>query len=298
MTLMLATFALAVLAAAPATDTTFAVRPAGRLELNNFSGSITVKTWARNEVRVAAEHTSRVEIAIENSGPLTRIKAVHRRGHPSEVDYELTVPAGLGLDLSGVMTDIEVEGVSGEVNTQSVQGEIVVTGGRNVKAGSVDGDIRIRRASGKIECTAVNGDVRVADSRGSVLATTVNGQVRLEAIDSDDVQATTVNGEIDYGGPIKDRGTYRFESHAGSVRVAVPERTNATVSVATFSGDFSSSFPVQLTETRRGGRLHFVLGTGSARLELESFAGEIQLHRPGEPAGRGRETGDRRERSK
>jgi hypothetical protein len=50
--------------------------------------------------------------------------------------------------------------------------------------------------------------------------------------------------------------------------------------VATFGGDFSSSFPVRLSESRKGKRFSFTLGNGNARLELEAFQGRIQLKRP------------------
>ena len=63
--------------------------------------------------------------------------------------------------------------------------------------------------------------------------------------------------------------------------VSIPERANVTVSVATFSGDFDSSFPVTLKDKQKH-RFTFTLGTGSARLELESFDGSINLRRPGQ----------------
>jgi hypothetical protein len=63
--------------------------------------------------------------------------------------------------------------------------------------------------------------------------------------------------------------------------VSVPERSNVSVAVSTFDGEFDASFPVQITETRRR-RFTFTIGSGSARLELETFDGDIQLRRPGE----------------
>jgi hypothetical protein len=57
------------------------------------------------------------------------------------------------------------------------------------------------------------------------------------------------------------------------------------VSVATFNGDFTSEFPVTLTETRKGKRFSFTLGTGSAQMTLESFQGTIELVRPGSSRG-------------
>ena len=37
--------------------------------------------------------------------------------------------------------------------------------------------------------------------------------------------------------------------------------------------------PVQLTEQRRGQRFSFTLGSGGARIELQSFSGDIHLAR-------------------
>ena len=56
---------------------------------------------------------------------------------------------------------------------------------------------------------------------------------------------------------------------------------NATVSIATFNGEFESEFPVTLTEARKGKRFSFTLGSGSAQVTLESFQGTIRLVRPG-----------------
>ena len=53
--------------------------------------------------------------------------------------------------------------------------------------------------------------------------------------------------------------------------------------VRTFQGDFTSDFPVQLPEgqnARSGSkRFNFTLGSGSARIELQSFGGDIVLAR-------------------
>ncbi len=124
----------------------------------------------------------------------------------------------------------------------------------------------------------MNGDL-VLDQveSGDVDASTVNG----------DVDASTVNGDVEYTGTIRDGGRYSIATHNGDITVAIPEGSNVTVSVASFSGDFESAFPVQLTETRRK-RFTFVLGSGKARMELESFSGTIALERPGSRRSRNR----------
>ena len=62
----------------------------------------------------------------------------------------------------------------------------------------------------------------------------------------------------------------------------VSDRISATVSVSTFSGEFESDFPVQLTGTKKR-RFTFTLGGGSARVDLESFDGTTALRRAGGP---------------
>src|SRR5207248_3287924 len=213
---MLTTLAtLAGLALAQQTDTTVPVRAGARLEVNNFGGEIAVKTWSKSAVRIAASHSSRDRITIDASDQVVRVKSESRRGPSQVVDYEITVPAAMALALSGVYTDISVEGSQGEITAETVQ--------------------------------------------------------------------ATVNGDVTYDGTIKDGGRYRFSTHDGDLRVSVPEKANVSVSVSTFNGDFSACFPVQLTGKTKH-RFSFTIGSGTARLELESFDGDIRLCRPGQLA--------------
>src|SRR2546426_11854199 len=107
---MLTTLAtLAALALMQQTDTTVPVRGGARLEINNFGGEIAVKTWSRNAVRVVAEHSSRDRITVDASDQVVRVKTEGGRRGPSQIDYAVTVPPWVPLDLSGVDTDGNVD---------------------------------------------------------------------------------------------------------------------------------------------------------------------------------------------
>src|SRR6266702_3655481 len=261
---MLTTLAtLAALALMQQTDTTVPVRAGARLEISNFGGEIAVKTWNRNAVRVMAEHSSRDRIRVDASDQVVRVKTEAGRRGPSQIDYAVTVPAWMALNLSGVYTDIKVDGAQNEITAETVQGEITVLGGAgNVSLKSVMGAVTLEKARGRIDLSSVNEEIR---------ATEVSG----------DLTAETVNGDITYDGTIKDGGRYRFGTHDGDVRVSVPEKANVTVSVSTFNGDFSACFPVQLTGKTKH-RFNFTIGSGRARLALESFGGDIKICRPGQ----------------
>lgn len=284
----LAAFTLAVLTASSAStnsDTTFAVRPPMRLALNNFAGEILVSTWAKNAVRIAAEHGSRASLQVSAVGSKLNVDVVQWRGIPATVEYRIIVPKWMSLELTGVSTDVEVNGTQSEVNIQSVSGDVTVLGGTGfVTAASVSGDVTVIGAKGRTEVSSVESDVRISGSNGAIAASSVNGEVTLEDIDSDDVEASTISGSVTYDGTIKDGGSYKFSTTNGDVSVAVPAKANATVAISTYSGEFQSEFPVTFTGTKHRKQFTFTLGTGSARLDLESFQGGIQLRRPGSPA--------------
>ncbi len=280
---MLTTLAtLAALALTQQTDTTVPVRSGARLEISNYGGEIAVKTWNRNAVRVVADHSSRDRVRVDASDQVVRVKTEAGRRGPSQIDYAVTVPAWMALNLSGVYTDIKVDGAQNEITAETVQGEITVLGGSgNVSLKSVMGAVTLAKARGRIDLSSVNEEIRATEVSGDLTAETVNGDITLTQIESANAEANTVNGDITYDGTIKDGGRYRFGTHDGDLRVSVTEKANVSVSVSTFNGEFNACFPVQLTGKTKH-RFSFTIGSGSARLELESFGGDIKICRPGQ----------------
>ncbi len=82
-----------------------------------------------------------------------------------------------------------------------------------------------------------------------------------------------------FDGLVRNDGRYRLSTHDGDVIVRVPDGTNATVSIATFEGEFEATFPVRITKAETGQKFSLILGSGSARMELETFDGDIRLER-------------------
>ncbi len=271
---------LLMVAALPqGTDTTFALRGATRLELSSFDGGITVTTWNRKEIRVQAEHDDDTRIDVDEGRTTLRLRAAGRGG-PSEVEWTLTVPAELALQLNARSGDISVTGTRAPVSATSVDGSITLRGGSgNISLTTVEGDLRLDDASGKVALSTVDGTVSVRRLTGDLDINTVDGDITLDQVNSDNLSASTVDGSIRFAGPINAGGRYHLTSHDGNLLVMTPA-IDADVSIATWEGDFESDFEVAL----RGGlgdrrKLTFTLGRGSARLELESFDGRIELRK-------------------
>ncbi len=275
---------LAVLLAAQAPDTTVAVRRGQRLDVAAHAGSVRVEAWNRDAVRTRLTDGSR-GLRVETSGSRVAVEVSGRYREPVEADLVISAPAWMPVTVSGVDLDVTVDGIEADV-TADTQADVIVRGGSGVLAlTSVNGDVSVRGARGQIEANTVNGDVTISGADGTIAASTVNGDVGLVRVTSTNVAASTVSGDVDFSGAIRSGGSYRFSSHNGDLTVAVPADASAVVSVSSFAGDFEAAFPVTLTGMRRGQRFSFTLGSGAARLELESFQGDIRLVRPGAAAG-------------
>lgn len=271
------------------TDQTVAVQKNMRLSVETFAGSITVRTWEKDAVRVEADHSSRDRVNIRTTEAVLRVSTSSERGPSRTVDFTLTAPRWMPIVLDGTYVDIDLEGMQGEVTAETVGGDVRLKGGTGtVNLKSVEGIIEVDGSKGRITLNTVNEGVFVRDAAGEIVAETVNGDLTLERIDSSSVDVATVNGDVLYDGSVRDGGAYRFATHNGDVEMRVPDQINATVFVRTYRGDFDSHFDVTVPETaasqddnrrreRRNRRFNFTLGSGAARIDLESFGGDISL---------------------
>ena len=82
------------------TDTTVAVGNAEKVNVETLGGSITVRVWDEDRVRVQAEHSNRTYVEIETGSREIHIESEARRGPANVVDFVVTVPRWMGLELA------------------------------------------------------------------------------------------------------------------------------------------------------------------------------------------------------
>ena len=271
----------------PGSEKTVDVTKGTRLVLSNQAGEVIVRSWDQDRVRIQASHGSREQISADVTDNTLRIRTVRTgpsRGPGGLVDYQITVPRWMPVNLTGTYLEATIEGTAAEVTVETVHGNAKVTGGNgNVSLRSVEGVITIDKANGRVQATTVNEGIRITNSQGEINAETTNGDIFIDNAQTSNLEAYTVNGEVTFNGTIRDGGVYKLGTHNGDIRVGLGGANNATIFVRTFQGDFVADFPVQLPEGQnpRSGskRFNFTLGSGSARIELQSFGGDIVLAR-------------------
>jgi hypothetical protein len=292
---------------ATVTDTVLHVDPGTTLSLSNLSGDISVDVWERNDVRIQAEHDREDRISTSLEDGVLKLSVRSRQEEPADVDWTLTVPRWLPLQLSGMESEIAVRGMRSAVSARSMRGDVVVRGCQGpLEVNSVEGEVHVSDVSGNVTAGTMNSIIRMVRVTGPVEAQTINGDIQLEKVASASVDASTVNGRVFYASPFQSAGRYAFSSHNGKLYVGLPLDQLVKVKLSSFNGQVESSVPVPMPapEAHRhlvrfnGGRtFYFTTGKpadGSAppappsaprapsaprvpELELESFGGLIQL---------------------
>jgi len=264
------------------TDQTVPVTRGSRLAVENYAGEVVIRAWDKDAVRVQARHNSRTKVDIHTDANIVSIGASSSSKSNGSIDYEIMTPGWMSMKIEGQYDFVTVEGVQGEVSVTTVRGDIVLKNVGSVTAKTIEGAIEVDGARGKIALSSVNEDIKVAGSSGDLSADSTNGSIVLARIESTNVEITTVNGDITYEGQLAAKAHVAFSTHGGDITMTVPDSANATFNVRTYSGEFVTSVPVKgpdAASVRRGKRVTYTLGNGSAEVELESFGGDIRLRR-------------------
>jgi DUF4097 and DUF4098 domain-containing protein YvlB len=260
-------------------DTTFAFDKTGSVSLSLHEGEIIVRAWSRPQVQIRAysEHST---IHLDASSMRVSLDLGRERGGDSH--FEVTVPEGARVSAQTISGDITITGTKGSVDAQTQSGDIEVEDAADIiDISSVSGDVRANTLRGSVEARAVSGDVDLADVQGDIEGNSVSGDIQIRGAVSKYVRAKSTSGDVMYDGNIDTAGRYELGSHSGEVEISIPEGTSATFTVATYNGTIDSDFPITLQPGDHGlgnsKRFTFSIGHGDARVNAESFSGDITI---------------------
>lgn len=264
-------------------DTTVALAGRAEASLAVIAGRITVRGWDRPEARVRAESEGGDLLFEHSSSRLAVLQDERGRGRGDDARIDVTVPYGTRLLLRTTSGDVSAVDVRGEVESRTVSGDVRVEGARGrTLFESVSGEFTARGLAGPVRGESVSGGVTLEEVAGDVEVETVSGEIAVNRARASFVRLESVSGEIDFGGPLDRAGRYEFNSHSGTITLALAPDAGARVSVETFSGAVDTAFPLTLTPGSRDARprrFEFTLGDGGARVTAESFSGDVNLRR-------------------
>ena len=202
----------------------------GSFEIQDSNGSIHVKTWDEDTVRIEAEkeaksqdHLDDIEIVIDGSSDSVSVETVHhRRSNRGKVSYVISIPAEADVSVTTANGSVTIKGTHGHVTARSTNGSLKVEGIiGDIDARTTNGSIRARyeRATdGSHTFKTTNGSVRVylpSDAGGDFEANTVNGSIKVHfPTNLTRTSRRHMRGSFGNGG-----GSFEIETVNGSVKI-------------------------------------------------------------------------------
>ncbi len=290
---LLAALSTLASAATPIVEIAAPLDARGTLEASNVRGRISVTAWDRNEVSWSGALGAGTKLVVEKTAARISLSVEAEEGRswigwnkgPREDSVlVIKVPANASLDLSAVSANIDVTAMRGSssIEVESVSGEVAVRASSTDKleVSSVSGDVTFEGQAGRVDAETVSGDLRISGDSRDVSEETVSGSASVRAQTVKAFDGSSVSGDIDFEGALTADGRIDVESMSGDVRITLPADTNGRVSAETFSGDLDNDFGLAIKkQDGPGSTMNGKLGDGSARIEIESFSGDVDLRK-------------------
>jgi DUF4097 and DUF4098 domain-containing protein YvlB len=277
---------LAAFAESDSIDRKVAADANGEVVISNVSGSIDVRGWDRNEVRVTGDLGSGVErLDLETSGGRTVVKVVLPRGnsHDGEADIEVSVPRNSSVEVSAVSADVSSRGVLGTQRLKSVSGEVTADiAGDESEVRSVSGDVTVR-GSGKpmrLRVSSVSGNLDLTNAAGSLDVVTVSGDARVQMDDTSEVRGRTTSGTLEVRGKLTRDGRVDVEGVSGDIMLRLSAPGGFSTEIESFSGDIEGCLASNVERVSKYGpgvRLNIRTVEAGARVRAKTLSGDIDI---------------------
>jgi len=256
----------------------------GALRIVNMVGSVIVHGWGKDTVMVRGTLGAGDNFYMGGgyTGAKMFVEAVNDRD-PKPARLEVWVPARVRLWVKTATANIDVSGVDGGLDLYVVSGTIDVTGNpHELNAEAIDGDIRITGSPAWVRAKSATGTIVFQGASSDAAFSTVSGAVKVDGGVFERTKIETVTGNINFSGRLDRSGTFDFDTHSGTIDIAIPDKTSASFSVVTIAGgitnNLSKNSPIP-GRFGRGAELTMDTSGGGAKVSVRTFKGPVTLRR-------------------
>lgn len=276
----------AALAGGGSVDRTVATTPTGEVEISNVSGSVDVRGWDRNEVRVTGQLDEDVErVDIDSSGGRVVIKVILPRGSHDDGDaiLEVQVPKMSSVEVGAVSADVTSRGVLGTQRLKTVSGEITADiAGDDSEVRSVSGDLTVR-GSGKpinLRASSVSGSLDLTNAAGTLDVVTVSGDARVNMSEAREIRARTTSGDLEVHAKLMPDGRVDAEGVSGDLTLQLTTAVALSLEIESFSGDITGCLAESVERVSKYGpgvRLNVRNVESGPRVRAKTLSGDIEV---------------------
>jgi DUF4097 and DUF4098 domain-containing protein YvlB len=255
-------------------DAKLDIASGGSLNIVNSAGSVNLHSGAGHQILVSYTiHSDKVEVDQTSNNK----QRVELRTHAladqkptadeAKVDYEVTVPAGISVNVTTASAPITADSLTGDIGLSSETGQINIT---NI----AKSHLRVR------SMTASVGLVNVTTS--SIDIESASGPVQLRNVTGQRVSVGTTSGDISYRGDCSGGGDYLLTTHSGTIDMTLPPTASVDLTARSTTGTVDNAFPMQekphhTFPPQQGRSFAGTSNSGSSSVELQSFSGKIRV---------------------
>lgn len=245
-------------------EETFTLSGPADLDISVPSGSLVVESGSSGSARVSIDTSQPDAWRVHQSGDSITIsyeRGIVGRGGRARV--RVIVPDRSSLKANTAAADVRatleldravlatasgdvVLGDAASASIKSASGDIQI--GRiesDLSLRSASGDVRIDEVGGSAALTTASGNVTVQTARGPLAASSASGDLRLGAYLGEDLEGSTMSGDLDIGLPSGRSVKLKATTLSGSVRLPERRQTQSpagrpvSVNLKSVSGDIT-----------------------------------------------------------
>lgn len=250
---------------------TSAMKPGGRVSVENFNGSVEIIGWEKDQVEVngvkyapTQSALALVKVEIDAKADSVRVRVVKPDFRHGNIGARMTIHVPRKVELERIQSS------NGALKASDIEGP--------VRMRTSNGAVRVNNLVGALEITTSNGTIEVRDLKGDGTLRTSNGRVTADGIRGG-LDVSTSNGTItaELSDPRSSRGM-RFQTSNGGITLRLPASANARLSATTRNSTVSTDFDLMV----KGGEVskHHMsgtLGSGGPSIDLSTSNGNIRV---------------------
>ncbi|BFM08049.1 DUF4097 family beta strand repeat-containing protein [Halioxenophilus aromaticivorans] len=268
------------------------IKPTGeapKVLLENVRGKITVKGWNKQEVSVVGnldEQTDRFEFTSSDSDVKIVIDSQPNArswntGNNQGSHLTIHLPLGASLEAEGFATDFNISGILGDIDLETVSGELRVSGNRSrVDLETVSGDVVINDHEGMVFAESVSGDIDFAGIATRLELESVQGDINVNNQGKlDEGEFNSVSGDIETKTHTGNKPHLEYNAVNGDIDISFLNSINAKVEIDTMNGDIQNNLTDDLASKQRwaGSSLVYTVGDGDGDIRISTVSGNITI---------------------
>ncbi len=256
-------------------DARIDIAPGGTVNIISGGGSVALHSGSGRQVLATyTVHSDKIEVDQNTSADRQRVElrthtlpGQQPTADEARVDYDVTVPAGISVNVSTTSAPITAEGLNGDIGLSSETGQITI-------ANALKSHVRVRSMTAPVTLKDVTiSRVDIQSAGGAVQLNNVTGQR---------VSVGTTSGNIEYRGDCSGGGDYILTTHSGAIDVTLPPTASVDLSARSTTGSVENDFPLQQKSHNsfvpmQGRSFAGTSNSGSSSVELQSFSGKIRV---------------------